>query len=108
MASRAVTAAALASGEIDVGMLETTDPHLADGTLVLLADDRRLQPAEHVVPVLRKDVVARYGDALVQALDRISAALTTKELIGLNKAAVLDRQPLDQVVQDWLARKGLQ
>jgi glycine betaine/choline ABC-type transport system substrate-binding protein len=40
-----VIAAALDSGEIDVGMLETTDPHLAGDKLVTLADDRRLQPA---------------------------------------------------------------
>jgi osmoprotectant transport system substrate-binding protein len=51
--SRDLIAAALDTGEIGVGMLETTDPHLAGSKVVALADDRRLQPAENVVPLVR-------------------------------------------------------
>ena len=47
MPTRDVTAAELDSGEIDVGMLDTTNPHLIDNDLVQLQDDRRLQPAEN-------------------------------------------------------------
>src|ERR671921_1801521 len=46
MPSRAVTAAALQTGEIDVGMIDTTDPSLAKSDLIQLADDKRLQPAD--------------------------------------------------------------
>src|SRR5674536_396751 len=64
MPSRQITAEALLGAEIDVGMLETTDPHLGDGRIVHLADDRGLQPAENVVPVVRRQVAERYGSGL--------------------------------------------
>src|SRR5918992_767250 len=66
MPTRDVTAAELDSGEIDVGMLDTTNPHLIGNDLVLLEDDRRLQPAENVVPVIRREVLDVYGPALVR------------------------------------------
>ncbi|HEX8861805.1 MAG TPA: glycine betaine ABC transporter substrate-binding protein, partial [Actinomycetes bacterium] len=49
--SRTVTANSLETGQIDVGMIETTDGNLVDRDLVQLEDDRRLQPAENIVPV---------------------------------------------------------
>jgi osmoprotectant transport system substrate-binding protein len=61
MPSRRVTADALETGEIDVGMIESTDASLIGQDLVQLRDDRGLQPAENVVPVVRRQVVDRYG-----------------------------------------------
>jgi osmoprotectant transport system substrate-binding protein len=107
MPSRDVTAESLTSGEIDVGMLETTDPHLADGRLVLLADDRKLQPAEHIVPVLRRDVVRRYGSQLVSVLNRVTTALTTAGLSVLNRKVVAAGGVVDPVAQDWLRQIGM-
>ncbi|MFL6071756.1 MAG: glycine betaine ABC transporter substrate-binding protein, partial [Actinomycetes bacterium] len=49
MDTRAATATALESGEIDVGLLETTDAQLAGGQFVLLRDDKGLQPRENIV-----------------------------------------------------------
>ena len=95
-------AEALDSGEIDVGMLETTDPHLADGKLVALADDRRLQPPENVVPVVRRTLLDVYGPAFTRVLDSVSAQLTTTSLAELNRRAVIDGVPVPQVAEDWL------
>jgi osmoprotectant transport system substrate-binding protein len=92
MPSRAVTAGELDTGEIDVGMIETTDPHLIGTDLVQLEDDRRLQPAENVVPVLRREVLDAYGPALVRLCNAVSAQLTTAELTRLN-LKVADGQP---------------
>jgi osmoprotectant transport system substrate-binding protein len=47
MPSRTTTADALKTGELNLGMLETTNGNLADRDLVQLNDDRRLQPAEN-------------------------------------------------------------
>ena len=90
MPSRAVTAAALDTGEIDVGMIETTDPNLVKADLVQLADDRRLQPADNVVPVVRREVLDVYGPQLVRLVNAVSAQLTTTELTRLN-LQVLER-----------------
>jgi osmoprotectant transport system substrate-binding protein len=102
MPSRRVTAAELATGEIDVGMIETTDASLSGRDLVQLEDDRRLQPAENVVPVVRRQVVDAYGPALVRLLDAVSAQLTTDELTGLNRQVAEDDQPPSRVAAGWL------
>jgi osmoprotectant transport system substrate-binding protein len=102
MPSRAVTAVALEAGEIQVGMIETTDPNLATRDLVQLADDGHLQPAENVVPVVRQEIVAAYGPRLVRVLDAVSAQLTGLDLIGLNRRVQLDDQPRAAVAAAWL------
>ena len=89
MPSRAATADALISGQIDVGMLETTDARLSGSGLVLLADDRGLQPHENVVPLVRTDALERWGDRLQTAFDDVSARLTTSDVVGLNRALEL-------------------
>ena len=103
MPSRAVTAAALETGEIDVGMIDTTDPSLLrpGADLVQLADDRRLQPADNVVPVLRRELLDAYGPPLVSLVNTVSAQLTTVELTRLN-LAVADGRPPAEVAAGWL------
>jgi osmoprotectant transport system substrate-binding protein len=101
MPSRAVTAGELDTGEIDVGMIETTDPHLIGTDLVQLEDDRRLQPAENVVPVLRREVLDAYGPALVRLCNAVSAQLTTTELTRLN-LQVANGQPAADAASGWL------
>jgi osmoprotectant transport system substrate-binding protein len=103
MPSRAVTAAALQMGEIDVGMIDTTAPDLLKpgADLVQLADDRGLQPADNVVPVLRRELVEAYGLPLVRLLDAVSAKLTTLELTSLNRQ-VADGSPAADAASGWL------
>jgi osmoprotectant transport system substrate-binding protein len=103
MPSRDVTAAALGTGEIDVGMIDTTDPNLLKpGTdLVQLADDKRLQPADNVVPVVRREIVDAYGPPLVRLVNAVSAKLSTADLTSLNRQ-VADGQPAAQVATAWL------
>ena len=101
MPSRAVTAAALETGEIDVGMIETTDPSLVGADLVQLADDRRLQPADNVVPVVRREVLDAYGPPLVRLLNTVSTQLTTAELSRLN-LQVAKGQVASDAAEGWL------
>ena len=103
MSSRTVTAAALKMGEIDVGMIDTTDPNLvkAGNDLVQLEDDRDLQPADNVVPVVRREVLDAYGPPLVRLLNAVSAQLTTIELTRLN-LQVADGEPPADAAAGWL------
>jgi osmoprotectant transport system substrate-binding protein len=100
--SRRATADALESHEIDVGMIENTDPNLYKRDLVQLQDDRGLQPAENVVPVVRQQVVDRYGPALVRVLDAVSAQLTTADLSDLNRLVQAADQPPSEAAAGWL------
>ena len=103
MPSRDVTASALETGEIDVGMIDTTHPSLLRPglDLVQLADDRRLQPADNVVPVLRREILDAYGPPLVRLLNMVSAQLTTAELTKLN-LQVAEGQPPADAAAGWL------
>jgi osmoprotectant transport system substrate-binding protein len=101
MATRAVTAEALETGEIHVGMIETTDASLVEADLIQLADDKHLQPADNVVPVLRRQVLDAYGPALARLLDQVSAQLTTKDLTALNHQVAEGRSPADAAAA-WL------
>jgi osmoprotectant transport system substrate-binding protein len=69
---------ALLDGVVDVGVLSATDGSLAREDLVVLTDDRGLQPAENLVPVVRSAAIE--GTRAAAVLDEVSAALTTSEL----------------------------
>ncbi|MGY1660812.1 glycine betaine ABC transporter substrate-binding protein [Geodermatophilus sp. SYSU D00705] len=105
MPSRSATAEALLAGAIDVGMLETTDARLAGTSLVLLEDDRGLQPHENVVPIVRTAVVDRVGEDLTTALDAVSARLDRADLVRLNRLVVLDgKTPAEAAALWWAGR----
>jgi osmoprotectant transport system substrate-binding protein len=106
-ASGPQTVAALEGAEIDVGLLFTTSPALGAKELVLLDDDRRLQPAENLVPAVRTDALRRHGDRLRGALDAVSAQLRTDDLIALNRSVEMDGATPDQAAREWLAARGL-
>ncbi len=102
-----LTLQALWAGDIDVGLLFTTDPHISAQHLVILTDDRALQPAENVTPVLRRDVAARYGAGLVTLLNGVSAWLTTASLRDLDAQVELHGHGPRSVAAAWLRAHGL-
>jgi osmoprotectant transport system substrate-binding protein len=102
-----LTVSALRAGEVDVALLFTSDGHLGSPDLVLLRDDRSLQPAENIVPVVRQEIVDRYGAELVARLDRVSGALSTDDLVDLNAAVALEDRAPAAVAAEWLSGEGL-
>jgi osmoprotectant transport system substrate-binding protein len=100
------TAQALVSGAIDVAVMFTTNGDIPGRHLVLLADDRGLQPAENVTPVVRTDTVRRFGHRFVEFVDSISARLTTIDLAELNLRVSRGESP-QAVANDWLREHAL-
>lgn len=96
---------ALVDGVIDVGVLFSTDAAATGDEITVLLDDRRLQPPDNVVPVVRTEVLA---DQRVQAtLDAVSAELTTDGLRLLNwRLANAGTDPAAEA-RGWLIRHGL-
>ena len=99
-----ITAAALSSGQVDVALMFTTDPNLATGDLLLLEDDRRLQPPENVTPLLREEVVQAHGPGLVRLVDSLSRRLTTEGLTELNRLVSLEGMTPRAAAREWLRR----
>ena len=99
-----LTKSALEKGQINVGLVFSSDGGIEARGFTVLADDKKLQTVDNVVPVGRVDKLT--GDART-ALDRLSATLTTADLIRLNKAVDIDKEDPEDVAHDYLADKGL-
>lgn len=98
-----LTKSALEKGDIDVGLLFTSDGAVAARGFVMLEDDKSLQPVENVVPVIRDDVV---NDDIAALLDSISENLTTAELSEMNKQVDVDKEDPADVAEAWLRDNG--
>lgn len=101
-----VTLSALRGGEIDVGLLFTTDPALASSDLVILRDDRGLQPSENIVPVVRQSVLDRYGAEVAEVLNDVTAKLDDDTLRSLNERAALGSLSTATIARGWLEERG--
>lgn len=100
--SVAVTVAALRRDEIDVGLAFTTSPVLDDDTFTILDDNLHLQPAENVVPVIRRSALDRWDPTISDALNDLSAVLITEDLRTMNRL-VSDGEIIADVASAWLA-----
>ncbi|MGI9598306.1 MAG: glycine betaine ABC transporter substrate-binding protein [Acidimicrobiales bacterium] len=104
--SLTVTAEALRRGEIDVGLMFSTASQLEADDLVELIDDRSLQPAENIVPVVRVEAIDRWGPDFAAALDELSGRLTTEDLRALN-LRVANGEAFEEVAREWLLANQL-
>lgn len=98
---------ALEQGLVDVAVVFTTDGVLADRTLVLLPDDRSLQPPELLVPVVTDRALQLGGDRLRATLDAVSARLDSPGLTVLNWRVSVAGRDLRAEATGWLQRHEL-
>jgi osmoprotectant transport system substrate-binding protein len=98
----------LDEGAVDIGVVGSTDGRLADESTgwVLLEDDMGMFAADNIFPIFSEEVADAYGDDFVALLDEVSAALTTEDLIEMNKRYDVDREDADAIAEDWLADNG--
>jgi len=94
------------SGLVDVGLLFTSDPSIQVNNFVLLEDDKHLQLADNLIPVVRKDLLAK-SPGLADLINPWMAKLTQDELTGLNKQVTVDGKDAKDVVKTWLTTGGL-
>jgi osmoprotectant transport system substrate-binding protein len=95
----------LDSNKIQVATFFTTDAVLAEKGYVQLEDPQSMILPQNVIPLVREDVAS--NPTATSALDAVQAALTTEDLMALNKKVDSERQDPDQVAGEWLASKGL-
>ena len=96
---------AVVSGKADLVETGTTDATLGGLGLVALEDDKKLQLADNIVPVVN---VQKAGTPEIQTLlDKVSQALTTDDLAQLNLKVDAERQKPEDVAKTWLQSKGL-
>jgi osmoprotectant transport system substrate-binding protein len=98
------TVEALTSNDVQVGLLFSTDPSISANGFVPLVDDRHLQDAENLTPVIRTE---KLNDEIRAALDAVSARLTTENVTTLVGDVVIEGQDVASVARDFLIPNGL-
>ncbi|GGY43301.1 MULTISPECIES: ABC transporter substrate-binding protein [Streptomyces] len=96
---------AVQSGQDQMVLTTTTDATLGQFGLVLLADDKHLQNADYIVPVVNR---SRAGSAgVTSALGRLNTVLTTADLASLNEQVDSWRRLPEDVAKNYLKSKHL-
>ena len=96
---------AVQSGQDQLMLTTTTDATLDDFGLVLLADDKHLQNADYVVPVVNRSRAGSEG--VTKALDKLNDVLTTADLASMNQQVDSWRRLARDVARAYLEEKGL-
>ncbi|HEX6262463.1 MAG TPA: ABC transporter substrate-binding protein [Actinomycetota bacterium] len=99
-----LTVEALSNGEIDVGLLFSTDGAIPANDFVLLEDDMSLQQADNIAPVVRTEVL---DEEIRTILDAISAALTTEKMTALNAQVTVEGGDPAEAARTFLDEEGI-
>ncbi len=94
------------SGESQLGEVATTDGALDQEGLVILDDDKGIQPAQNLIPAVNSDFLDANPD-VATVLNKLSATLTTEDLAALNVKASVQREKPADVASQYLSDKGL-
>ena len=97
---------AVLDGEAELGLTSTTDGTLESQGLLLLEDDRNIQPAQNLVPAVSTEFLDG-NPQVADVLEPLMAALTTEKLTELNGRVTVDRDTPEEVAQDFLVEEGL-
>jgi osmoprotectant transport system substrate-binding protein len=102
----AATLNSVKSGESQLGETGTTDGSLSAQGLVLLKDDKGIQPAQNLTPAVNSKFLSSHPD-IANTLDKLSQVLTTSDLARLNLQVDAQRQKPEDVASSYLKSKGL-
>jgi osmoprotectant transport system substrate-binding protein len=94
-----LTRAAFKNGTIQVGLVFSSDADLNQAGLVVLQDDKHLENADNVVPIVRQSVATAEMTAV---LNKVSAGITTADLVTMNGQVELLHQDADAVATAYL------
>ncbi len=100
-----VKVADLNAGKIQAATFFTTDSAIADNGYVKLDDPKTMILPQNVIPLVRSEVAD--NATATSAINAVQAALTTDDLVAMDKSVITDHQDPDQVAGEWLKSKGL-
>jgi osmoprotectant transport system substrate-binding protein len=97
---------AVASGECDCALGNSMSPEVADLGLTMLVDDQSFFPASNLAVAVRTPVLSEFPD-LEPTLVRLSAQLTTAEIMELVRLVAVEGQAPQRVAKRFLAQHDL-
>lgn len=96
---------AVKNGTDQLVLTTTTDATLKNYDLVILEDDKKLQNADNILPVVNAKEAG--GKEIAAALGKLTKTLTTEDLIELNRKVDEERQKEADVANEYLKSKDL-
>lgn len=99
-----LTIGAIVQGKVQLGLVFSSSGSVTANDLVVLKDDKNLQTAENILPAVFTPAL---NDQVRQALDSVSAVLTTDALQELNSKVDIDRMDPADVATGFLTDNGL-
>lgn len=100
------TFSAVLDGEAQLGQTSTLDGTLEEQGLLLLEDDKGIQPAQNLVPAVSTAFLEEHPD-VEEPLNGLMAALDNDTLAALLVRVQVDRERAEDVAADFLAEAGL-
>ncbi len=101
-----LTYRALVENQVDLIAGNSTDGLIARHDLFQLEDDRSYFPPYDAVPVVRRETLGRHPE-IREALKSLAGILSVKEMRELNFQVDGEHQPINNVVETFLRKKGL-
>jgi len=98
-----LSVAALKNGEVQVVELFSSDGNVVSNNFVALTDNKHLEGADYIVPVIRKAVDT---PGVAKVLAAIDAKLTTDAISSLNLEVTSQQEQPAAVAQAWLVSVG--
>ncbi len=97
---------AVLENEAQLGLSGTTDASLDELGLVLLEDDKGIQPAQNLTPAVNTEWFTDHSD-VEEVLNDFSAQFTTEDLAELSLKVDVDRADPAEVATEYLTAKSL-
>ncbi|WP_308464831.1 ABC transporter substrate-binding protein [Rathayibacter soli] len=99
------TVKALIDNQAQLADIFTTTPAIKANGFVTLADPQHMIVAQNVVPLINSK---KATEKVTTVLNKISAALTTQDLIAMNTlSSGSAKESADAIAKQWLAQKNL-
>jgi len=99
-----ITISALEKGDVDAALLFSTVPQISSMNFVVLQDPENALGVNNVTPLVCDAKMPKEAQEL---LNRLSAKLTTADLVDMNVAFSLDFRDADEVAAEWVSKQGL-
>lgn len=97
---------ALQDGQVDIGVVFSTDGRVASMNFTILEDDQQFFPSYNMTPVVLQEVLDAQPE-LAELLNRLSAVLDNPTMQRLNGEVAVDKKSVQEVAQKFLLEQGL-
>ncbi len=97
-----LTLSAMKNNQVQVADLLSTSPAIKKDRPVVLEDTKHLFAAQNIVPIVASEAL---NDAVTTTLNKVSAQLTTEDLIDMNEK-IAEFVSIDDIAHQWLVKHG--